>query len=96
MIREMKSRGFDVKGEPEFADATLEVRDLLATLQESCEAPFEAPPDTTVPADQETAPELPPQRWFEEDVRGLRGLGLNPPAQRASPWQRKPPSNQGK
>src|ERR1700722_2547824 len=28
MIREMKSRGFDVKGESDFADAMLEVREV--------------------------------------------------------------------
>jgi hypothetical protein len=75
MIREMKARGFDVKGEPEFADAMLEVREALVLLEESSEHPFEAPPNAAVPADEPVEPELPPQKWFEEDVRGLRGLG---------------------
>jgi hypothetical protein len=75
MIREMKARGFDVKGESEFADAMQDVRELLARLQEGSEPPIEAPLITTVPVEDEVASEPPPQKWFEEDVRGLRGLG---------------------
>jgi hypothetical protein len=44
-------------------------------LQESSEIAFTAPSDAAIPADDQLALHLPPQKWFEEDVRGLRGPG---------------------
>jgi hypothetical protein len=76
MIAEISQRGYDVKGAAEFAEAILEIRELLAELQEPGTA--QASPQAAVAYDDLAAAAKthpPPQSWFEEDVRELRGPG---------------------
>jgi hypothetical protein len=76
MIAEISRRGYEVKGAVEFSEAILEIRELLANLQEpSTPQPL---PHAGIAYDDLAATsktQQPPQSWFEEDVRGLRGPG---------------------
>jgi hypothetical protein len=76
MITEISRRGYDVKGATEFDGAILQIRELLAELQEPSTtrtSPHAGVIYDHLAAAAKTQP--PPQSWFEEDVRGLRGPG---------------------
>jgi hypothetical protein len=72
LVRQMESRGFKVEGVTDYHDAIGSVRETLAGLVE----PGRSNEDVAAGVDYQQlsqTPARPPQGWYEEDTKALRG-----------------------